>query len=164
MRPSSRPFGVRPSHFVDQAGVDHRFDAAFDPLVQLLAAAAQDEHAAFVGRPAFFELQLLMADRLAGGAIDFECADQPARVVRMDVRCGHRIDLRKSIVERLLADVLQFLLDFVAQLPIGRRAVEQAAQQALEIQRRAADEQRLRGRGRECRRRPRPPHRRIGRR
>ena len=118
-------------HFIDQTGVHHRLDAGLDPLVQLLAAAAEDENAALVGRPAFFELQLLMADRLAGGAIDFERANQPTRIVRVDVRRGDRIDLRQSVVERLLADVLELFLDFVAELPIGRRAVEQSAQQAF---------------------------------
>ena len=47
--------------------------------------APQHEHAALVGRPAFVELHLLMADRLAGRAKHFQRADQPPRVVRMNV-------------------------------------------------------------------------------
>ena len=84
-----------------------------------------------------------MAERLAGRAIDFERADQSPRVVRMNVRRGDRIDLRESLVERGLADFGELVFDLLAQFPIGGRPVEQAAEQALEIERRAADEEDL---------------------
>ena len=129
--------------FLDEADVDHRFDAAFDAAVQFEPVAPQDEHAALVGRSTFFELGLLMAEGLAGGAIDFERADESPRVVRMDVRRGDGIDLRESLVERGLADFGELVFDLLAQLPVGGRAVEQAAEQTLEIERRAADEEDL---------------------
>src|SRR5688572_12644201 len=49
----------------------------------------------------------------------------------------------QPIVKCLLTDLAKLLFDFVPELPIGGRALEQASQQAFEIQRRSADEQRL---------------------
>ena len=84
-----------------------------------------------------------MADRFAGRTINFERANQSARVVWVDVRRSYGIDLGQSIVKRLLPNVCQFVFDFLPEWPVGGRAFEQTAQQALEIQGRAADEERL---------------------
>ncbi len=69
--------------------------------------------------------------------------DQPPRIVRVDMRGGHRIDLRKAIIQCLFADVLKLLFNFMPQRPIGGRAIEQTTQQAFQVQRRATDEQRF---------------------
>ena len=119
------------------------FHADFDPCVQLLALAPQHKHAALFGRPAFFELQLLMADRLARCPIHFE------RRISRRVSCGWMFDAAtgSTCASRSCSacwpTCCNSSFDLLSQLPIGRRAVEQAAEQALEIQRRAADKQRF---------------------
>ena len=110
------------SNLVDESGTDHRPNALFDPPMQLLARASQHENATLLRRPAFLELQLLMTDRLASRTVDFQRPDQPPRIVRMNVRCGNRIDLHQSIVERRLADLFELLLDLAAAFANRRAA------------------------------------------
>ena len=52
-----------------------------------------------------------------------------------------RIDRGKALVQVLAARSARFLKEALPQLPIGGWAVEKTAQQSLEIERRAADEQ-----------------------
>src|SRR5262249_11392747 len=81
-------------NLVDESAVDHRANAIFDPSMQFFARASQHENAALIRWPAILKLQLLMTDRLTRRSIDFDRANEPARVVRMDVRRRNRIDLR----------------------------------------------------------------------
>jgi hypothetical protein len=98
---------------------------------------------ALIRRPPFLELQLLMTDRLTRRPEYFQGTNQSSRVVRMNVRRRNCVNLREPFVQRRLTDVLQFLLDFAPQLPIGRRTIKQSAEKAFEIQRRTANKQRL---------------------
>lgn len=61
----------------------------------------------------------------------------------MDVRRGDGVDLRKPLVKCSLPDGGELVFDFVAEFPIGGRAIEETTQQAFEIERSATDEEHI---------------------
>ena len=129
------------AHFLHKTGGEHGLDAEVNPLMEHVPRPEQHEHAAASGRAAFFELRLQMADRPPRGAVDLQRANDTPLVMRVQLGGGQRVDLLQAFVQRRQAGLLEFFLDRVAELPIRRRAAEDAAQQGLQIQRRSPDEQ-----------------------
>ena len=74
-----------------------------------------------------------MTDRLAGRSVHFDRADQPPRIVGVNGRSRHGIDLLEALMKRLGADLLDFAFNLPPQFPVRRRAVEQPSQERLEI-------------------------------
>ena len=82
-----------------------------------------------------------VADRPAGQLDHFEGADDSAPVVGMEPGGGHGVKGGQAAVERGFAVLEGVALQPQAELAIGSRALEQAAQKRLQVEGRAADEQ-----------------------
>ncbi len=141
--PERFPLRRQPADLVDQTRLDHRLDPGFDSLVLFGSGALEDEDPALAGWGARLELHLLVADRLAGLAVDFERADQSPRVVGVNLRGGQRVDLLKAVVEYPRRQGGGLLFDLTPQRPVGGGPLEEPTEQALQIERSPADEQDL---------------------
>ncbi len=128
-------------HFVDQARREHRLDSLVNPLVEHIAGPTECKHAALLSGASFFELRLQVTDRASGQPVDFQSADDPAFVVRMQFRGRQGVHLLQSLVQGLQAHRTQFFLDLPAELPVCWGPAKNAPQQRLEVQGRTSNEQ-----------------------
>ena len=103
----------------------------------------EHKHTAIGGRPAGVELALPLADRPAGLLVNLQRPDEPPCVVRVESGGRDGVGASYLSVEPFGAVLPRLVGKSASQFPVGRRPLEDAAQQALQVQRRAADEQRL---------------------
>ena len=132
-------------HFIDETGREHRVEARGDPRVQYAAVGRlqRDRHEA-VGRRLVLRARRgeQRRHRLAGQREHFERALDALRVVRREARGGARIDGREPRVQRGPAVAGGVGIERRAHFLIRGGQIVQALGQGLEIQHRAADEQR----------------------
>ena len=86
-------------------------------------------------------LDLELAQRPAGQLDDLQRPDDPPPVVGMQPGRGRRVEPRQPVVQGGVALGLGLLLQPSPQLGIGPRPGEQPAEEGLQVQRRAPDEQ-----------------------
>ncbi len=137
---SDRPGGLEQgANFVDEAVVEHLHDAAVDPRAKFFARALEREDRD-AGRGRAVVLVLKGAERPSGGRGDFQGANDPPLVVRVQARGRERIELREPRVQGRAP--LQAGLGFklLAEVRVGAGPFEQTAKQGLEIEGRTSHE------------------------
>src|SRR5437762_9342364 len=104
--------------------------------MQLLAWPGEHKDLDCRSRPSFVKLRLQVTEPLARELEDFQAADDPPPVIWMQLRGQEWVDDLQSLVQRRQRQRFQLAFDLLPKLPIRWRALLNAPQQGLQIQRR----------------------------
>ena len=128
------------SNLVDEPVIEKLDDAAIDAGVQAGTGEIERKDGNFGGRGPIV-LGLEVADRPASELEHLQGADDTATILGMKAGGGRRVECGQSLVERSITALECFVLEPLAELSIGARALEQTPQQHFQVEGRSADEE-----------------------
>lgn len=126
----------------DPSGVDHLDDALIDAGVQPVPRRREPVDVAGPFGLGSRMLPLLTGEGQSGEMCDLEGTDDAAEIVRVESCCGDRINAGEPSVEPFRSLSAGFVFELPPELPVCRGTLEDAPEDAPEVQAGAADKQR----------------------
>jgi hypothetical protein len=130
------------ANLVNESAVKHLDHTLVDACIQDRAGRLKRVHTYLSWRGARV-FGLPGAERLTGDRVDLERPNHTATIMRVQPRGGRRVDSGKTLIERLVSELIGLDLQLSPEGMIGSRARKQASQSGLQVERSSAHKQHM---------------------